>query len=236
MQTPLHPPFFCSHWHHPSSLPLSLWPLCTHTQVRLLPCMHEFCKECIGEWIERQGLAAACPLCKRMLIPRERGGGRSGASPRGPDGTLATPVTQPIRPNGNYRGRAGAASSSSAVTPSTAALLYTPEEEAPPQRPSLDPLGVAEEGSAVSVVMVGETAMRRPSAEEVAVVPVATTPAPPSPDSDDSVHTAEEEAAVEEEEEKPQAEEVPEAPAAAAVEEDPLAGGPSTPTAEEEAV
>ena len=200
--------------------------------------MHEFCKECIGEWIERQGLAAACPLCKRMLIPRERGGGRSGASPRGPDGTLATPVTQPIRPNGNYRGRAGAASSSSAVTPSTAALLYTPEEEAPPQRPSLDPLGVAEEGSAVSVVMVGETAMRRPSAEEeVAVAPVATTPAPPSPDSDDSVHTAEEEAAVEEEEEeKPQAEEVPEAPAAAAVEEDPLAGGPSTPTAEEEAV
>ena len=38
-------------------------------EVRLLPCLHEFCKGCIDLWIERQGLAAACPLCKRALIP-----------------------------------------------------------------------------------------------------------------------------------------------------------------------
>ena len=40
MQTPLHPPFFCSHWHHPSSLPLSLWPLCTHTHTGAPPPLH----------------------------------------------------------------------------------------------------------------------------------------------------------------------------------------------------
>ena len=39
-------------------------------EVRLLPCYHEFCKECIDVWIERQGLAASCPLCKRRLVPR----------------------------------------------------------------------------------------------------------------------------------------------------------------------
>ena len=42
-------------------------------EVRLLPCMHEFCKECIDGWISRQGLQASCPLCKRMLIPRAPG-------------------------------------------------------------------------------------------------------------------------------------------------------------------
>ena len=31
--------------------------------------MHEFCKSCIDVWIQRQGLAASCPLCKRMLVP-----------------------------------------------------------------------------------------------------------------------------------------------------------------------
>ena len=39
-------------------------------EVRLLPCLHEFCKPCIDVWIERQGLSASCPLCKRMLVPR----------------------------------------------------------------------------------------------------------------------------------------------------------------------
>lgn len=43
-------------------------------EVRLLPCMHEFCKECIDVWIQRQGLAASCPLCKRMLVPTSRAG------------------------------------------------------------------------------------------------------------------------------------------------------------------
>mmetsp|Transcript_7215 Transcript_7215/g.18836 ORF Transcript_7215/g.18836 Transcript_7215/m.18836 type:complete len:437 (+) Transcript_7215:55-1365(+) len=38
-------------------------------EVRLLPCMHEFCKPCIDQWIERQGLSASCPLCKRLLVP-----------------------------------------------------------------------------------------------------------------------------------------------------------------------
>ena len=37
-------------------------------EVRLLNCMHEFCKECIDVWIERQGMSASCPLCKRLLI------------------------------------------------------------------------------------------------------------------------------------------------------------------------
>ena len=46
-------------------------------EVRLLPCLHEFCKPCIDGWIERQGLAASCPLCKRRLIPRVPG--RNGA-------------------------------------------------------------------------------------------------------------------------------------------------------------
>jgi hypothetical protein len=42
-------------------------------EVRLLPCMHEFCRECIDAWIGRQGIAASCPLCKRMLVPRAPG-------------------------------------------------------------------------------------------------------------------------------------------------------------------
>ena len=48
-------------------------------EVRLLPCMHEFCKGCIDPWIERQSLAAACPLCKRMLIPRRHNVATSGS-------------------------------------------------------------------------------------------------------------------------------------------------------------
>ena len=38
-------------------------------EVRMLPCMHEFCKPCIDQWIQRSGLTAACPLCKRLLLP-----------------------------------------------------------------------------------------------------------------------------------------------------------------------
>lgn len=39
-------------------------------EVRVLPCEHEFCKQCIDPWIRQQGLRASCPLCKRLLLPQ----------------------------------------------------------------------------------------------------------------------------------------------------------------------
>ena len=40
-------------------------------EIRILPCTHLYCRDCIDSWISRQGLAATCPLCKRNLVPRE---------------------------------------------------------------------------------------------------------------------------------------------------------------------
>ena len=37
--------------------------------LRVLPC-HLFRKECIDEWVQRQGISASCPLCKHALVPR----------------------------------------------------------------------------------------------------------------------------------------------------------------------
>mmetsp|Transcript_51015 Transcript_51015/g.101485 ORF Transcript_51015/g.101485 Transcript_51015/m.101485 type:complete len:464 (-) Transcript_51015:416-1807(-) len=51
--------------------------------VRLLPCMHEFCRECIDVWIQRQGLSASCPLCKRMLVPTTPGRNSTRAAAQG---------------------------------------------------------------------------------------------------------------------------------------------------------
>ena len=36
----------------------------------MLPCRHLFRKECIDEWVQRQGISASCPLCKHALVPR----------------------------------------------------------------------------------------------------------------------------------------------------------------------
>ena len=38
--------------------------------LRVLPCRHLFRKECIDEWVQRQGISASCPLCKHALVPR----------------------------------------------------------------------------------------------------------------------------------------------------------------------
>lgn len=53
-------------------------------EVRMLPCMHEFCRECIDSWIMRQGLSASCPLCKRRLLTRTPGRPERSDSPPPP--------------------------------------------------------------------------------------------------------------------------------------------------------
>jgi hypothetical protein len=39
-------------------------------ELRLLPCVHLYHKECIDVWMRRQGISAACPMCKRPLLSR----------------------------------------------------------------------------------------------------------------------------------------------------------------------
>jgi hypothetical protein len=71
-------------------------------EVRLLPCYHEFCKECIDVWIERQGLSATCPLCKRRLVP---------ARPNDPNGQGPSTPEGGAQEGAAAGGRAGQASS-----------------------------------------------------------------------------------------------------------------------------
>lgn len=47
-------------------------------EIRVLPCQHGFCKDCVGQWLLNTAL---CPICKYNCFPSElRGAGNSGSS------------------------------------------------------------------------------------------------------------------------------------------------------------
>ena len=146
-------------------------------EVRLLPCMHEFCRACIDPWIERQGLAASCPLCKRRLVQRRAGRneqadeaeddgeeGEEGAEGEA-DASLRPLVASGLPPAAATAGAAAAAAAASAAAAAAAALAPARELAAPSAQPEPFSEPLSEPLAPLCEPCAGEVAARGADAE-----------------------------------------------------------------------